>query len=694
MIDGCRRQLDADRASSGSSADGRGVVGPLEEPQDGQPGGRAGRRARRPRLGRCRRHRREAAEVPLAIDELPLVALLGCFAEGETVVRGAAGAAAQGVRPDRDGRRRPARRSAPTIEATEDGFAVTRHRRPARRRDRRPRRPPAGDARRGRRPRLARGRRGRRDGGRRGVATRASTTTSPAGRSAAGAVDGCGGELGRVRRRARPSRSAAPLRSAAGPGRRRPPPAGACSSACPTGCGRGRRGGARRSDRAVSPDSAPGCDRRAELVDWRHARSRRRQARRMRSSAPRCCDRPDDRPARAGWVSAPPTAAPAMRLPRRRRRRRRGSDVVRREAGAASSVRAAGRGGIAAEVQAHPAPPPTARRRRAPAARAGRAGWPIRHGRHARRLRASVGPDDGAARVVGRGPPQLAADGRRPPARDRAERTGQRASTPSHVLAGSPGAAATRLDGVALVGRSARSRLRGCTLHVEIAAHPAVEEPTPNLIAMVIAIDGPAGAGKSTVARAVAERLGFTYLDTGAMYRAVALAALGRASTPRPMARASARLELGERVMLDGEDVTERDPRPGGVRGGLARRPPTPRCARRWSRSSAAARRRATGSPRAATSAPSSRPDAAVKVFLTADARGARAPPRRRARRATSRTCSPTSACATSATATREHVAAAPGAPTRCGRHHRAHARRGRRPDRHARGRGARSSEP
>ena len=41
---------------------------------------------------------------------------------------------------------------------------------------------------------------------------------------------------------------------------------------------------------------------------------------------------------------------------------------------------------------------------------------------------------------------------------------------------------------------------------------------------MVIAIDGPAGAGKSTVARAVAEKLGFTYLDSGAMYRAVALA--------------------------------------------------------------------------------------------------------------------------------------------------------------------------
>jgi len=45
---------------------------------------------------------------------------------------------------------------------------------------------------------------------------------------------------------------------------------------------------------------------------------------------------------------------------------------------------------------------------------------------------------------------------------------------------------------------------------------------------MVIAIDGPAGAGKSSVARAVAEELGFTYLDSGAMYRCVALAAIER----------------------------------------------------------------------------------------------------------------------------------------------------------------------
>jgi CMP/dCMP kinase len=64
---------------------------------------------------------------------------------------------------------------------------------------------------------------------------------------------------------------------------------------------------------------------------------------------------------------------------------------------------------------------------------------------------------------------------------------------------------------------------------------------------VVIAIDGPAGAGKSTVARAVAARLGFTYLDTGAMYRVVALAGGPDCDIAFD----------GERVLLDGRDVSE-----------------------------------------------------------------------------------------------------------------------------------------
>jgi cytidylate kinase len=80
---------------------------------------------------------------------------------------------------------------------------------------------------------------------------------------------------------------------------------------------------------------------------------------------------------------------------------------------------------------------------------------------------------------------------------------------------------------------------------------------------MVIAIDGPAGAGKSTVARALAERLGFTYLDSGAMYRCVALAAIERGvnlddeAAMGELAR-SLSIELdGDRVVLDGRDVSD-----------------------------------------------------------------------------------------------------------------------------------------
>ena len=79
---------------------------------------------------------------------------------------------------------------------------------------------------------------------------------------------------------------------------------------------------------------------------------------------------------------------------------------------------------------------------------------------------------------------------------------------------------------------------------------------------MVIAIDGPAGAGKSTVARAVAAELGFTYLDSGAMYRCVALAALEAGADPDDgavVAPLAAGLEIafdGDRVLLGGRDVS------------------------------------------------------------------------------------------------------------------------------------------
>jgi CMP/dCMP kinase len=79
---------------------------------------------------------------------------------------------------------------------------------------------------------------------------------------------------------------------------------------------------------------------------------------------------------------------------------------------------------------------------------------------------------------------------------------------------------------------------------------------------MIVTIDGPAGAGKSSISRRLAERLGFAFLDTGAMYRAVALAAL-RQGLGRDDVEAIARLagELtidfdGVHTLLDGEDVS------------------------------------------------------------------------------------------------------------------------------------------
>jgi cytidylate kinase len=72
---------------------------------------------------------------------------------------------------------------------------------------------------------------------------------------------------------------------------------------------------------------------------------------------------------------------------------------------------------------------------------------------------------------------------------------------------------------------------------------------------MVVAIDGPAGAGKSTVARALASALGFKYLDSGAMYRAVALS-LAEKPGPAPERARDVTIGLGDTVTLDGRDVT------------------------------------------------------------------------------------------------------------------------------------------
>jgi len=81
---------------------------------------------------------------------------------------------------------------------------------------------------------------------------------------------------------------------------------------------------------------------------------------------------------------------------------------------------------------------------------------------------------------------------------------------------------------------------------------------------MIITIDGPAGAGKSTVARALARRLGFRFLDTGAMYRAVAFGGLCGAvwigTCRTTLARLARELDIqtaGERILLDGHDVTD-----------------------------------------------------------------------------------------------------------------------------------------
>jgi cytidylate kinase len=133
---------------------------------------------------------------------------------------------------------------------------------------------------------------------------------------------------------------------------------------------------------------------------------------------------------------------------------------------------------------------------------------------------------------------------------------------------------------------------------------------------MVVAIDGPAGAGKSTVARRVADALGFTYLDSGAMYRTVALAALERGAEPAEVAP-RVRIDLGDRVLLDGRDVTAEIRTPQVTEAAsVAAADPAVRAAmvaeqrRLLSSGDWVAEGRDIGTVVA--------PDAAVKVFLTA----------------------------------------------------------------------------
>jgi CMP/dCMP kinase len=73
---------------------------------------------------------------------------------------------------------------------------------------------------------------------------------------------------------------------------------------------------------------------------------------------------------------------------------------------------------------------------------------------------------------------------------------------------------------------------------------------------MIVAIDGPAGAGKSSVARGVADALGFPYLNSGSMYRAVGLLTLRKGGAASEHAE-SMDIELRDRVLVNGEDVTD-----------------------------------------------------------------------------------------------------------------------------------------
>jgi cytidylate kinase len=140
---------------------------------------------------------------------------------------------------------------------------------------------------------------------------------------------------------------------------------------------------------------------------------------------------------------------------------------------------------------------------------------------------------------------------------------------------------------------------------------------------LVVAIDGPAGSGKSTLARRLAEALGWAFLDTGAMYRAVAWAALERGLLPGDPAtladlagRVRVDLEPTGTVRVDGRDVTEaiRSPAVNGAVSGVAEIAAVRAVMKAHQRRYARENRRIVAEGRDIGTAVF--PDAALKVFL------------------------------------------------------------------------------
>lgn len=143
----------------------------------------------------------------------------------------------------------------------------------------------------------------------------------------------------------------------------------------------------------------------------------------------------------------------------------------------------------------------------------------------------------------------------------------------------------------------------------------------------VIAIDGPAGAGKSTVARKVAAALDFTYVDTGAMYRAVTSRALAQGipvNDPAAVAKLADSIDVrlltdlrGTRVLADGTDVTEdiRTPAVTACVSAISRIPAVRKAMVRIQRELAAAGRVVLDGRDVGTVVT---PDACAKIFLTA----------------------------------------------------------------------------